>query len=90
MYVYFRIANVELQAFQRRCNSFVMDVVSQLCFAGNTPPSQEVLEKLFGYITCTTRDGQKKFTKNMDLFDTGVDPNPVFRSFILQLMIKTR
>jgi len=87
---YCRKEKDKLIAFQRRCNSFVMDVVSQLCFAGNTPPSDAVLVKLLGYITLMTKDRRMQFTKNMALFDTGVDPNPVFRSFLLQLIIKTR
>ncbi|CAC5415235.1 RNF213 [Mytilus coruscus] len=36
--------------FRRRCNSFFLDIVSQLCFAERTPPSQEVIEKLFSYV----------------------------------------
>jgi len=68
----------------------MMDVVSQLCFADNTPPSDDVLEKLFDYITMKPKDSTKQCTRNLSLFDIALDPNPVFRSFMLQLIIKTR
>ncbi|XP_052817087.1 E3 ubiquitin-protein ligase rnf213-alpha-like [Mya arenaria] len=74
--------------YQRRCNSFFMNIVSQLCFADNTAPSKAVISKLLGYITFVSKEG-KRFTKNMNIFNTGVDLNPVFRSYLLQLMIKT-
>ena len=38
----------KLKDYQKRCNSFFMDLVSQLCFAENTPPSDEVIDKLLG------------------------------------------
>ncbi|XP_052808691.1 E3 ubiquitin-protein ligase rnf213-alpha-like isoform X2 [Mya arenaria] len=79
----------QLIQYQKRCNAFVMDVVSQLCFSEGQPPSRSVLEKLLGYVTCSTRHNGLRFTKNMTLFETGLDPNPVFRSFLLQLMLKS-
>ncbi|KAH3815373.1 hypothetical protein DPMN_143895, partial [Dreissena polymorpha] len=51
------------------------------------PPSKEVLSKLFGHVTCTGISGTT-YIKNLSLFDTGLDPNPVFRSFLLQLIFK--
>ncbi|KAH3728239.1 hypothetical protein DPMN_054192 [Dreissena polymorpha] len=73
---------VKLEKYQQQCNTFFLEAVTQLCFADEEPPSEEVLSKLLSYVTCTS--------KNMNIFDTGVDPNPVFRSFLLQLMMKSR
>lgn len=81
---------MELCEYQKRCNTFFMDMVSQLCFAGHTPPSQKVIEKLLSYITVAPKKSNLKFTKEMTLLPTGIDPNPVFRSYLLQLVIKTR
>ncbi|WAR07347.1 R213A-like protein [Mya arenaria] len=79
----------QLIQYQKRCNAFFMDVIAQLCFADGLPPSKNVLEKLLGYVTCFARDGQLRFTKNLTIFETGLDPNPIFRSFLLQLMLKS-
>ncbi|WAR07210.1 RN213-like protein, partial [Mya arenaria] len=79
----------QLIQYQRRCNAFFMDVVAQLCFSDGQPPSKNVLKKLLGYVTCSARHSQLRFTKNMTIFETGLDPNPVFRSFLLQLMLKS-
>ncbi|WAR07202.1 R213A-like protein, partial [Mya arenaria] len=68
----------QLIEYQKRCNAFFMDVVAQLCFSDGQPPSRNVLEKLLGYVTCSARDGQLRFTKNLTIFETGLDPNPVF------------
>jgi len=76
--------------FQRRCNSFLMDVVSQLCFAGNTSPSATLIDKLFGYITLRSKDGKTLFTKDMNMLETDIDPSPVCRSFLLQQIIRSR
>ncbi|XP_052808702.1 E3 ubiquitin-protein ligase rnf213-alpha-like isoform X1 [Mya arenaria] len=79
----------QLIQYQKRCNTFFMDVVAQLCFSDGHPPSRNVLDKLLGYVTCSARDSPLQFTKNMTIFETGLDPNPVFRSFLLQLMLKS-
>ncbi|KAK3096790.1 hypothetical protein FSP39_003301 [Pinctada imbricata] len=76
--------------YRKRCNSFFMEVVSQLCFAHGTPPSVDVIKKLLNYITRQPRKGEgRRVTKELSVFDDGLDPNPVFRSFLLQLMIRT-
>jgi hypothetical protein len=68
-----------------------MDMISQLCFTNDSAPSVKVIEKLLSFITF---DGSKESgviqTKVMSIFDTGIDPTPVFRSFLLQLLLKTR
>ncbi|XP_052243691.1 E3 ubiquitin-protein ligase rnf213-alpha-like [Dreissena polymorpha] len=84
-----KIGNEKLEKYQQQCNTFFLEAVTQLCFADEEPPSEEVLSKLLSYVTCTSKVG-RRYTKNMNIFDTGVDPNPVFRSFLLQLMMKSR
>jgi hypothetical protein len=85
-----RNAIAKLKDYQKRCNTFFMDVVSQLCFADNTAPSQEVVDKLLSYIFFTTRGGDHQRTRDLSIFNTGIDPTPVFRSFLLQLLMRTR
>ncbi|XP_053396017.1 E3 ubiquitin-protein ligase rnf213-alpha-like [Mercenaria mercenaria] len=77
-----------LKDYQKRCNAFFMDVISQLSFADKTAPSDEVVEKLLSYAFCRTR-GNRQYTKDLSIFNTGIDPNPVLRSFLLQLLLKT-
>ncbi|KAK3585575.1 hypothetical protein CHS0354_036762 [Potamilus streckersoni] len=85
----------EFKEYQSRCNNFFMDVVTQLCFVDNTVPSNQVIDKLLGYITMTTpheRKGKmqtRQLTKELTIFNDCVDPNPVFRSFLLQLLLRT-
>ncbi|KAH3727158.1 hypothetical protein DPMN_053084, partial [Dreissena polymorpha] len=80
--------NEKLKRYQERCNTFFLEIVAQLCFAEGEPPSEQVLEKLLSYVTCISKDGTR-YTKDINIFATGVDPNPVFRSFLLQLMMKS-
>ncbi|XP_069105330.1 E3 ubiquitin-protein ligase rnf213-alpha-like [Argopecten irradians] len=74
--------------YKKRINSFFMEVVSQLCFADDTPPSDEVVEKLLSYITRSTNKGTV-VTKKMTIFDDSIDPTPVLRLFLLQLLLRT-
>ncbi|XP_053396018.1 E3 ubiquitin-protein ligase rnf213-alpha-like [Mercenaria mercenaria] len=81
-------AHEKLRDYQKKCNTFFMDVVSQLCFSGETAPSRDVVEKLLGYVFFTTKK-ERQCTKDLSVFGTGIDPTPVFRSFLLQLLMKT-
>ncbi|XP_021363666.1 E3 ubiquitin-protein ligase rnf213-alpha-like isoform X2 [Mizuhopecten yessoensis] len=74
--------------YKKRINSFFMEVVSQLCFADDTPPSDDIVQKLLSYITRSTDKG-KVVTKEMTIFDDSIDPTPVLRSFLLQLLLRT-
>ncbi|XP_062600033.1 E3 ubiquitin-protein ligase rnf213-alpha-like, partial [Saccostrea cucullata] len=81
----------KLRVFQRHCNSFFMDLVSQLCFTDEEPPSSAVVQKLMSYITTTARKGQggRMASKELSVFEEGIDPTPVLRSFFLQHLIRT-
>lgn len=78
--------------FRRRCNSFFLDIVSQLCFAERSPPSQEVIEKLFSYVVSSKgpKDVGRRISKELTIFGDSIDPTPVVRSFLLQQLIQTR
>ncbi|XP_052062678.1 E3 ubiquitin-protein ligase rnf213-alpha-like isoform X2 [Mytilus californianus] len=77
--------------FRRRCNSFFMEVVSQLCFADGTPPSKEVIDKLLSYITghSRTKRAERIVSKELTIFEDSIDPTPVVRSFLLQQLMQT-
>ncbi|XP_052083737.1 E3 ubiquitin-protein ligase rnf213-alpha-like [Mytilus californianus] len=75
--------------FRRRCNNFFMEVVSQLCFAEGTPPSQEIIKKLLSYIVGQSKRGTKMVTKELTVFQDSIDPTPVVRSFLLQHLLQT-
>ncbi|XP_056014152.1 E3 ubiquitin-protein ligase rnf213-alpha-like isoform X2 [Ostrea edulis] len=81
----------KLAMFKRHCNSFFMDLVSQLCFSDDVPPSRQVVEKLMSYITATARRGHggRMASKEMSVFEEGIDPTPVLRSFLLQHLLRT-
>ncbi|XP_033105079.1 E3 ubiquitin-protein ligase rnf213-alpha-like [Anneissia japonica] len=77
-------------AFRQCCNSFFMEVVSQLCFADGTPPSEEVIKKLLGYVTIDSKKQKRRVTRNVSPFpEDCIDPNPVVRSFLLQLLLQS-
>ncbi|CAC5391523.1 RNF213 [Mytilus coruscus] len=75
--------------FRKRCNNFFMEVVSQLCFAEGTPPSQEVIKKLLSYIIGQSKKDTKMVTKELTVFQDSIDPSPVVRSFLLQHLLQT-
>ena len=78
-----------------------MDLVSRLCFSGDTPPDEAVVQKLMGYVTCRPKllerferlrgDGsQQTVTKKLMLIGDSIDPTPVVRSFLLQLLLRSQ
>ncbi|XP_078574614.1 E3 ubiquitin-protein ligase rnf213-alpha-like [Branchiostoma floridae x Branchiostoma japonicum] len=78
------------QDFRRRSNAFFMDVVSMFCFADDTPPHQEVIHMLLGYIVRKVDDTRPEArTKDFSLFkEDCVDRTPIIRSFLLQLLLR--
>lgn len=62
----------------RRClNSFFMEVIYSLCFLRNSPPSEEVVQKLMEYVTLGAKE----------TFEEKADPSPVVQSFVLQVLL---
>ncbi|XP_013380375.1 E3 ubiquitin-protein ligase rnf213-alpha-like [Lingula anatina] len=76
--------------YKRSCNTFFMALVSQLCFNEDTPPEPDVVRML---LSCVTKESQlksgKSGTKDFNLFDVCIDPSPVIRSFLLQLLLRS-
>ena len=80
------------QAYKQRCNAFFMALVSRLCFTKDTPPDEAVVHRLLGYVTRESQvaRGGALRTKKMSVFaDDGIDPTPVVRSFLLQLLLRS-
>lgn len=80
------------EEFKRRCNAFFMEVIYLLSFSSNAPPNHDVIEKLMNYIICERVVGETRrgATKRPTVFDDAVDPTPVLRSFLLQLLLRFR
>jgi len=88
----------EHSQYKQRCNTFFMDLVSQLCFGDDlTPPEEAVVRRLMGYITCRSKvddklqelKGARALPKTKKMFDEAIDATPVVRSFLLQLLLKS-
>ena len=76
-----------------------MDLVSQLCFAGDEPPEADLVDFLMQYVT--RERGRKEVvakdergivtqTKKMSLFDDHIDDSPVVRSLLIQLLLRSK
>ncbi|XP_077980164.1 E3 ubiquitin-protein ligase rnf213-alpha-like [Glandiceps talaboti] len=76
-------------AFRQRCNAFFMELVSRYCFAEGAPPEPELITKLMSYVTKHSEKKQLR-TKGFTPFQEDcIDPNPVVRSFLLQLLLRS-
>ncbi|XP_070580814.1 E3 ubiquitin-protein ligase rnf213-alpha-like isoform X2 [Ptychodera flava] len=76
-------------AFRQRCNAFFMEVVSRYCFAEGQAPEPELVTMLMGYVT-RHREEKGHQTRGFTPFQEDcIDPNPVVRSFLLQLLLKS-
>lgn len=91
---YFRKQMKLFMDYQEKCNRFYMQVVSQLCFENSTPPSQDVMQHLLQLVMHKKKISELNVTiirtRQMTIFETVVDTTPVFRSFLLQLLIRTK
>lgn len=76
-----------------------MDLVSQLCFGGDTPPEPDLVDLLMQYVTRergrketvdTDESGRFVQTKRMSLFDDHIDDSPVVRSLLIQLLLRAK
>ncbi|XP_072560845.1 E3 ubiquitin-protein ligase rnf213-alpha isoform X2 [Paramormyrops kingsleyae] len=80
--------------FRKQCNAFFIDLVSTMCFKGNSPPSRPVILHLLSFLMVEAKAvpiirGQPLIlTKALSPFDDSVDKNPVVRSVILKLLLK--
>jgi hypothetical protein len=95
-----RDAMTAFMQYKQRCNAFFMDLISRLCFTESgvnaSPPEPEAVERLMGYITGKSKVSEKiqqlrgQKTKKMGLFNEALDPTPVVRSFLLQLLLRSK
>ncbi|ESO09860.1 hypothetical protein HELRODRAFT_190307 [Helobdella robusta] len=92
------------ESYKQRVNAFLISLVSQLCFAGRTPPSAQVVAKLMGYVTLhghslkINEDSSDSSAGNempesellmtVDMAKNCIDPTPVVRSFLLQMLLR--
>ena len=75
--------------YRQRCNAFFMELVSSLCFPGDVPPETAVIQKLLEYITKESLKQGRVMTQRMNIFQETIDPTPVVRSFLLQLLLRS-
>ena len=96
LYFVFRFSAqfAKFKEYKQRCNRFFMDVVSRLCFRGNQTPDDDVIRKLLTYVTrepgMETSESGKLWSKNVNPFNVTIDPTPVVRSILLQLLLRSR
>ncbi|XP_077981890.1 E3 ubiquitin-protein ligase RNF213-like [Glandiceps talaboti] len=77
----------QLSTRRKWYNAFFMEIISRECFGGSKPPDDDVCERLIGYVTRKVDTNAK--TKNLTPFtEDCVDPTPVLRSFLLQLLLR--
>lgn len=92
--LYFREQMKLFMDYQEKCNRFYMQVVSQLCFEKSSPPSESVMKHLLNLVMHKKTIPQLNTTiirtKKMTIFETVVDITPVFRSFLLQFLIRAK
>ena len=75
------------RSFRRCSTAFFMELVSVHSFSGadSLPPERELVQKLMELVV----QGPRKSTRPFSPFQgDAVDPRPVVRSFILQLLLK--
>ncbi|XP_021359260.1 E3 ubiquitin-protein ligase rnf213-alpha-like isoform X2 [Mizuhopecten yessoensis] len=75
------------EADGRHIDNFYMRVVSQLCFANNTPPSDEVVKMLLDHMTSGLTANEDD---RLQTFSTGAGTKTTAKSFFLQLLLRTR
>lgn len=66
-----------------------MDLVARMCFDGSEPPETDVVNLLLGMVTGKTSELRGK-TEQLSIFRDNIDDKPVVRSFILQLLLRTK
>ncbi|XP_072028883.1 E3 ubiquitin-protein ligase rnf213-alpha-like isoform X2 [Amphiura filiformis] len=77
----------KFQDFKERRNAFFFEIVSQLCFADNTPPDEKVVEGLLKLVVGRSSDAPQEegVTFNTDC----IDHTPAIRVVILRLLLQS-
>ncbi|XP_077411767.1 E3 ubiquitin-protein ligase rnf213-alpha-like isoform X2 [Vanacampus margaritifer] len=80
--------------FRSQCNAFFIDLVSSVCFKGNSPPCPAVIHHLLSFLMVEASaapilNGDRQImTKVLSPFNDSTDKNPVVRSVVLKLLLK--
>ncbi|XP_064634464.1 E3 ubiquitin-protein ligase rnf213-alpha-like [Lineus longissimus] len=86
-----RDADIAYKKYINASNQFFMDIISQLCFAEDLPPQQDVIKILISYVIHEPRDPDSSIpssTKQFTVYDECIDATPVLRSLLLQLLLR--
>ena len=72
------------------CRDFFMEVVSTLCFGGQTAPESQLIACLMETVFARNTDGTMFGTREITPYDhkSSCDEVPVVRSFLLQLLLE--
>lgn len=81
----------EKEVLRKLCNSYFLETVSSLSFGDGTPPSNDAVSTLMEYVVEQENPSVTVHfkTKSSILLDS-TDDSPVARSFILQLLLRSR
>ncbi|XP_064635715.1 E3 ubiquitin-protein ligase RNF213-like isoform X3 [Lineus longissimus] len=86
-----RDADIAYNKYINASNQFFMDIISQLCFAEDSPPQQDVVNILMSYVIHEPQGQESRLrsrTKQFTVYDECIDPTPVLRSLLLQLLLR--
>lgn len=88
--ILFSFSADKIRGYRLSCNSVFMEIVSQMCFADNTPPTQEVIDWLMSYSFKSQVDEDQELTLLESKGDIGVDSNKVFKIFLFKHLVRTK
>lgn len=81
------IKSKELKQFKKDCQSYFLEVVSSLCFGGQSAPEEALIKMLMEVVFTENKDmdfATREITHNPD---AKTDEIPVVRSSLLQLLL---
>ena len=78
-----KVDSAKKMSIRKSCQNFFMEIVSSLCFGGNTPPEPELINVLMDTILMDSKTRKLTPYKDMEPDDT-----PTIRSFLLQLLLE--
>lgn len=76
----------EAKDFKKHCQSFFLEVVSSLCFGGQSAPEESLIKMLMGVVFTENQD--VVFTREITHITDTTDETPVVRSSLLQLLLE--
>ena len=77
----------EIKAVKKSGREFFMEVVSELCFVGQTAPEPALIKMLLNTVFVEKTDSTQELTPYKD---AKADKIPTIRSFLLQLLLEHR